>query len=119
MDGQLSDQVVHDLLQTIADKCYISLHFDSPRLAGAYASELSGSGYGRILATFTEPSSRTIWNTLPVAFSGLPQTRITHVGGWNEQINGDLLWSCEVATVNVLKGGGYGLNSRDIAISLG
>lgn len=115
----LSNGYVTDILNDIRAHCYVSLHFDNPSTAGAYASEVSGGGYSRILGSFTEPSSRTIWNSEAMTFSGLLSTRITHVCGWNEQKQGDLLWSAQLTEpLNIRQGGGYTFVAGDIAVSL-
>lgn len=115
----ISHQYAHQILSDIAENCYLSLHLDSPILAGAYASEISGSGYARRKLEFAQPSSRSVVNVNDVRFSGLPQTRVTWVGGWNAAINGDILWYVELATpVIIPQGSGYGIGAGEVIISI-
>lgn len=107
------------ILDEIAADCYLALHFDDPELAGHYASEVSGGGYKRVKGIFTECSSRAIWLDQPVSYSGLLPTRITHIGGWNELTNGDLIWTGKLPIpVTVLRGGGFQLKATDAVVSL-
>lgn len=116
MSGNFTDDQVHAWLAGTGT--WVSLHFDSPLHAGAYASELSGDGYVRQSATFTTPTNRAIWNTNVIRFQGLPATVIVYLGGWNARTQGDLLWYEELTDpFRVLSGGGYTLQPQTLVLS--
>jgi len=113
-----TDRRVHIWLNEIKATPYISLHFDSPVHAGAYASEVSGEGYVRQKATYGNPSGRTMWNTNQMRFQGLGATVVTHIGGWDLQSKGNLEWEYELAEpARILQGGGYTILVGEIAHS--
>lgn len=97
---------------------WVGLHFDDPIHAGAYASELSGDGYVRTQASFTEPANRTIWNTNAMQFAGLPACVVTHMGGWDAKTKGNLMWSIELPEPRrVIQGGGFSIVQGELAVS--
>lgn len=117
--GSISNQYAHKILNDLTSNCFISLHFESPMLAGAYASEISGGGYKRTKIGFSEPSSRSVINTTDAKFTGIPETKVVWVAGWNAERNGDIMWMSELKDpVYVLRGGGYVIPAGDIIISI-
>lgn len=117
--GTFADDLVNGWLAAVADTCWVSLHFDDPATAGAYASEYSGDGYKRVLAHFSNVTNRAIWNANALQFTGLDAGTITHLGGWNASLNGDLLFSTELpAPVRLTRGQGFTVNSEQLALSL-
>lgn len=119
MPGRISDFQVEAWLRDMTRDCYISLHYEDPDVSGAYVSEIIGGGYSRARCEFAVPSGRAVWNTTPVAFHGLPPTIITHVGGWNAQSRGDLLFSIQLLEpIQVLQGGSASWGAEKLAISV-
>lgn len=117
MDG-FTEYVAHKSLKDIKDECWVALHFDDPTLAGAYASEVNGGGYGRILSKWGEISNKIMWLDNNLIWTGLQQTRITHLGGWNAEFNGDLMWVSQVKPpARILDGKGYSVAKGTIALS--
>jgi hypothetical protein len=112
-----SDYQVHLWLAAL-DGYWVALHFDDPLHAGAYASELSGDGYVRLQASFTDPANRTMWNENVLRFQGLSACVITHLGGWDAKTKGNLRWSIELPDPKrIVQGGGFTINTNELAIS--
>jgi len=112
-----SDFVVNNVLRDIKDSCWVALHFDSPD-QGAYASELIGAGYERLEAHFGTVSNRTVWVDEWLYWSGLAETKIRYITGWNQQYKGDLLFSCPLpAESRVITGAGFTIPAYSIALS--
>lgn len=119
MPGRISDYQVEKWLRDMTSECYISLHYEDPDVSGAYVSEIIGGGYSRARGVFGAPSGRAVWNIEPVSFHGLPATIITHVGGWNAQSRGDLLFSIQLLQpIQVLQGGNAAWAAEKLAISV-
>lgn len=98
---------------------YLALHFDDPNIAGAYASEVFGGSYSRVKATFSDPDGRVIFNESSIVWTGMPNTRVTHVAAWNKQYNGDLEYSVPLPkAVSVSAGKKFTVDSAMLAISL-
>lgn len=98
---------------------WISLHYDDPSTAGAYASEVFGGSYTRVRANFSDPIGRVIFNETDVLFRGLPTVKITHVGAWDAQYNGNLEFSVPLPkAVSVMAGKSFQLSSEQLGISL-
>lgn len=119
MNG-FTEFVLHDTLQRIKDQSWVALHFDDPGLSGAYASELSGGGYGRILAVFGDIASKHMWLSQDVTFSGLPLSMITYIAGWDAEHRGNLQWACQLLPPQrVLEGKGITIQAETVALSFG
>lgn len=119
MSGRISDYQVEQWLAALQDSTFMALHTDNPDVAGAYASELFGGGYVRQKVTLTAPANRASWNAGVVTFSGLPAATITHIGGWNALINGDLRFSIALpAPLRVTAGSTRSFPAQMLAISL-
>jgi len=134
MDGSITDEQAHKWLQEIVDGapivdaaghitysgCWVSLHYDSPALAGSDKAELAGGGYTRVKMTWKQPTDRAIWSRDDARFTGLMQTKITHFGVWDFQAKGMLRAYAELPKpVAVLNGKGYVLLAETLAISFG
>jgi len=112
-----SDYQVHLWLGAL-NGYYVGCHFDDPNHAGAYASEISGDGYVRTQAFFTEPSNRTMWNVNVFGFAGLPACVITHFSIWDAKTKGNLRGSIELPDPKrILQGGGFTIIAGDLALS--
>jgi hypothetical protein len=119
MTGRFSDWQTEEWLNDIQGGTWLSLHIDNPDISGAYASEIFGQGYSRVRGVFGDASGRAVWNTGILTFTGLPAAVITHVGGWNAAINGDLRFSVALPNpVRVQAGGRYSLAAKTIVASL-
>jgi hypothetical protein len=119
MPGRFSDWQTEEWLDDVQSATWLSLHYDNPDVAGAYASEVSGQGYARVRGVFTDASGRAIWNSSTITWSGLPAVVVTHIGGWNALINGDLRFSVALPNpVRVSAGGRYSIGSNTVALSL-
>lgn len=100
------------------DRSYLSLHFDDPDLAGAYASELFGGSYERKPVDFSNPSNRGITVVSQTYFNGLPPVSITHVGGWDAKIKGNLLFSIAIEKpLRTREGGSFSIPSNSLVLS--
>jgi len=116
--GLFSDYRVNLWLQALA-KPWLALHFDDPNIAGAYASEVFGGSYSRVQVVFSDPEGRVIFNESNVVWTGMPNTRITHVAAWSAQYNGDLEYSVPLPkAVSVTAGKKFQVDSAALAISL-
>lgn len=100
--------------------CFVALHYDDPRTAGAYASEVWGGAYARCRATFSLPGNRVTWNSTVLHFAGLPGTLITHLAIWDVEVNGNFMASGVVPNgpVRVAPGGRYDLGVNQFAVSI-
>jgi hypothetical protein len=105
-------------LQEIIDEgSWVALCFDDPEAAGI-ASELTGSGYVRKRARFSDISNKTLWVNHPLAWAGLPQSRLTHIAGYDAQFIGEIQWSCPLRSpARVLEGKGYTIPANQIVLS--
>lgn len=113
-----TDYRVHQWLSQFTE-LWLSLHYDNPDTAGAYASELFSGSYTRIAVTMGVPNSRGVFVTSDVTFTGLPATRITHLGGWDAQYNGNLEFSAPLpAILTVLAGSSKTFPSNTIGLSM-
>ena len=72
---------------------WISMHYDNPDTAGAYASELFAGSYVRQKATIGSVSNKGVYIINGITFTGLPDTRITHIAGWDAQYSGNMEFS--------------------------
>lgn len=117
MNGAFSDYQVE---QWLNNRTYwVSLHYGSPIVDGAYASEIFGGSYSRQRVQMTSPDSRAIYNADDIVWRGIPQTRITHIAGWDKQYNGDMLWWAKLESpVTILDGKGFILTSGILALSM-
>jgi hypothetical protein len=98
---------------------WVSLHYSDPKVDGNYASEVFGGSYGRVRAEFSAPDARAIFNGEDIIFRGMPTIQVTHVGAWDAQYNGNMLYSVPLATpVTVLAGNSYRVGAESLAISL-
>lgn len=114
-----TDTIVDGWLRDIVDQCYLALHFDNPDLAGAYASEVFGGGYKRILTTFTTPDSRACFNDSDITWNGLPAITITHIAGWDALVNGNLMFFGLLPDpYRVQLGKSFTLSPFDLALSI-
>lgn len=82
------------------DQIYLGLSFDNPEIAGAYASEVFGGSYTRLLCPMSQPTDRTIWNLNQLVFTGLPTVTLTHLVAWDALVNGNYIASAELATTD-------------------
>lgn len=120
MEGSLSDAQVHTWLQHVADKSFISLHFQSPALGGSAMGEIAGGGYRRFKMSWHQPQNRSIWSLEDAQFTGLKPTRVTFFGVWDSLNIGMLRGYGELPTPAVIASGkGYNLPAGQIVISLG
>lgn len=119
-DGSFTDDQVHMWLQEIADKAFVSLHYDNPALGGLGACEISGGGYRRIRVAFSDPTNRAIWSQEDIRFTGLIENQLTHYGIWNAANNGRLMaYAALPSKVVVTNGWGYRIDEGDLAVSMG
>ena len=118
--GRFSDFQVERWLGFLAQEgCYLALHYDNPDVAGAYASEVFGGTYRRVLADFSSVDGRTVWNTAPAKWTGLPAVGITHIAGWDAVVNGNLLWYSALPSIaRVQVGQAFTLAGNTIALSV-
>lgn len=76
---------------TLPGTIFLSLHENDPVELGAY--ELSGNGYTRQPIVWGVPKDGSLKNAIDVDFADLPAAIVTHVGIWDKQTKGNLLWS--------------------------
>jgi hypothetical protein len=119
-DGSVTDEQAHTWLQDIADKGYVSLHYDSPALGGEDRAEIAGGGYQRFKMSFSQPNNRAIWSLVDARFTGLLQTKLVYFGIWDSLNKGMLRSYGELPEpAVVLTGKGYVLHAGLIAVSFG
>lgn len=120
MNGSITDEQAHIWLQEISDNGWVSLHYDSPALAGEDRAEIAGGGYTRVKMVWKQPNNRSIWSSDDARFTGLMQTKITYFGVWDSQVKGMLRAYAELPEpAVVLNGKGYILHAETLAISFG
>jgi hypothetical protein len=75
---------------------FVSLHSKSPK--GSGENELVGETYKRLsLSEAMAPSSDGEKTSVSeVSFKNLPESLVTHVGIWDAEAGGNLLWSAEL-----------------------
>lgn len=118
-NGTFATNLVNQWLDEIAERCWVSLHFDTPASSN-YNTEFSitPGGYARQRASFTPADNRVIWLASPLRWRGLSAGVIAYVGGWNSADAGDLLWFDKVTDpVNVANGSSWLLDTNKLAIS--
>lgn len=116
--GRFSDNRVEIWLNEL-QSVWLSLHFADPEINGAYASEVFGGSYGRIKVSFTQPVERVIFLDSDAVFRGLPVVKVTHIGAWDSQYNGNLEFSAPLETeIYVVAGGSVRIGVESLAISL-
>jgi len=119
MAGRITNWQTEQWLQDIVENTYVAIHFDNPDVAGEWNSELFGGGYVRQKAAMYSPNDRAVWNSKAVTFNGLPAVLITHVCGWDAQINGNMRFSIALPEpVRVLAGSRYSFGPGVLAVSL-
>lgn len=112
------DYVIEKALADVGAESWVALNFDDPEVAGGEATEITGTGYIRQLASFSDIANRSMWVIAPLSWQGLPQTRVTHVSGWTGQYGGSLQWSGPLpAPVRILEGKGYIIQANEIVLS--
>lgn len=90
--GRFSDYQVNEWLSGIGS-FWMSLHYDNPETAGAYASEIFGGSYSRQACQLGTSDNRAVYVLNNVLFAGLPAMRITHIAGWDAEFNGNYILS--------------------------
>lgn len=115
-----TDAKVHEWLQEVADRAYVSLHYDNPVMGGVGAAELSGGGYVRVKVPFSQPANRIIWSLADARWIGLEQNQLTHFGVWNRAQRGVLVACAPLPDrISVLNGQGYVIREGELALSFG
>jgi hypothetical protein len=112
-----TDVKVNDWLDEVAASAWASLHYQSPALGGADLGEISGGGYTRVQMSFSGPSSRTIWNSNVLTWSGLPESTVTSMGIFDGQFSSYLIAHISIPTMVLTAGQGFSVPVNDIAIS--
>jgi hypothetical protein len=118
--GRFSDyQVAQWLADAASNGYWLAIHYDDPDISGAYASEIFGGSYIRVLAQFSGVDGRTIWNTDTVRWTGLPAVQATFLAGWDAQFNGNLLWSSSIdGVVKFIDGSTWAIPAQSVALSI-
>lgn len=107
--------VINSILRDATQK-YASLHTSDPGAGPDPSSELVGNGYGRQAVSFIAPSTRQTSNAAAIQFSSLPAATVTHVGVWDAQVGGNMLFSAALAASGVIaENGGYEIAVGDLA----
>lgn len=119
MPGRFSDHRVELWLNELST-IWLAAHYDNPDVAGAYASEVFGGSYARVMCPLTQSSNRVVYNLNPVTILGLPAVTVTHIAGWDTQINGNMEFSIPLPSpVRVLAGKSLPIPASAIALSFG
>ena len=117
-EGGFTDYRVNKWLKDMKS-LYIGLHYANPNVSGAYASEVFGGSYARVLATFSEPDGRVIFNESTLTFRGMPSVKITHISGWDDQYSGNMeIYIPLTEPFAVQAGKSYEIQASMLAISL-
>jgi len=74
---------------------WLSLHTTNPGPVGG--DELVGNGYRRQKADMEAFAAGAVRNTGVVVFPMLPASSVTHVGVWDAEDDGRLLWVAQLA----------------------
>jgi hypothetical protein len=117
-NGGFTDYRVSTWLSEL-DEVWLGLHYADPNISGAYASEVFGGSYARLKTPFTDVDNRVMFNSSTVTFRGLPNVKISHIGGWDSQYNGNLEFYIPLGNpVTILAGKSYTIEANMLAISL-
>lgn len=117
-EGGFTDYQVGKWLSQLSQS-WVSLHYAHPIVDGAYASEVFGGSYSRVRVDISSPTARAVYVEQDVRFIGLPNVRITHIGGWSSQYNGDLQWWSQLPEPKmILEGKSFLIPSSVIALSI-
>lgn len=81
-------------MSIVSRETWLSLHTANPGPVGG--NELSGNGYRRQKADMELPSDGTVRNRVVVVFPMLPTASVTHVGVWDGEADGRLLWVAQL-----------------------
>lgn len=116
--GAFSPYQIHQWLDD-ARTGWLALHYEDPRTAGAYASEVFGGSYARLAYEMTQPTDLGMFLSNDLLFNGLPAVTITHVAGWDDQNNGNYLWSAPLPQPRkVFSGKSLSLPAGTIGLSM-
>lgn len=116
--GRFSDYQVNEWLSDIGS-FWLSLHYDAPETAGAYASEIFGGSYSRQKCQLGSAENRSVYVLNNVLFTGLPAIRITHVAGWDAEFNGNYILSDDLPSpINMALGKPLSIPGGTIALSM-
>lgn len=119
MAGRFSDYRVEKWLDDLS-VVWIAAHYDNPDVAGAYASEVFGGSYARVRCPMTQTANRAVFNLQPINILGLPAVTVTHIAGWDNQINGNMEFSIALPSpVRVVAGKSLPIPANTIALSFG
>lgn len=92
----ISTYAQNKIMDGLMAKPFISLHSQNPRVSGEH--EISGGSYARVNASdlFQPAKNGVKISTGEISFRDLPECRITHIGIWDAESAGNLLWSLEL-----------------------
>lgn len=117
MTNYLGNKILSDYL--IPTGKWLGLHLSDPGASGSSSTEMIGGGYQRAQVTWSTPSNRTTGNTNAFQFLDLPTATVTHMGIWDAQTGGNLLYSIELPTpLTITTGQFFTMPVSDIAVVL-
>ena len=87
-------ELANRIMSIVTRDTWLSLHTANPGPVGG--SELSGNGYRRQRADMEDPSDGAVRNSSVVVFPMLPAASVTHVGVWDGEDDGRLLWVAQL-----------------------
>lgn len=115
----ITDFQANQWLDTLQD-VWLACHSADPEINGDLATEISGGGYERVSARFTDAEQRIIWNQDAAKFRGMPACTVAYIAGWSQQFNGRMLWYVPAdEEERVQAGNTYVVKAGTIAISIG
>lgn len=122
----LSNLVVNQILSNYfpADAShYLALHIADPTTAGLASTEVSTVNtpvYARKQVAWSAPANRSVYNSAPVQWTGLPPLEIGFLGVWDALTNGNLLASLACAQPLTVTAAGQSiyLPAGSVAITL-
>lgn len=117
MTNFLGNSVLTNYL--IAAGKWFALHTSDPGPSGSSATEMTGGGYQRAQLTWSVPANRSVANTNAFKILNLPAATVTHMGVWDDQYAGNLLYTIPLGTPLVVTAGQFFLLPiGDLAIVL-
>ena len=88
--NKLLDHVLKHVSYTSPTTVYVSLHTADPTDAGT--SEVTGGSYARQAASFASASGKVSATNADLTYTNMPACTVTHVGIWDNNSGGNLLF---------------------------
>ena len=106
LETKILDYVLRDTADWAPATVYLALHTADPA-EDASGAEVSGGSYARQACAFdaTHATGGNTANTSAESFTGMPACTVTHIGIWDHESAGNLLFYTDVAASKTVASG--------------